>query len=104
MRRVRNILHKIFQDHPRDFNIRLWDGRLLEWSREPKFTVVFRDKATFKRLILNGNALVAGTAFIENKLDIEGDLFAAVRLGDYLSGLQLTFRDKMKILGRLLTL
>ena len=104
MRRVRSLLANIFEGHPKDFNICLWDGHLIEWSREPKFTLIFRDKAAFKKVIMNGDALTAGAAFIDNKLDIEGDIFAAVRLGDYLGGLNLSLRDKLKIMAKLLTL
>ncbi len=104
MRKVRNVLTKIFKDHPRDFDIRLWDGRSIGWQTEPRFTLVFRDKQTFKRIIMNGNALVAGAAFIENKLDIEGDLFAAIGLGDYLSGLKLNWRDKLSLLAKIMTI
>lgn len=104
MRKVRNVLARIFQDHPKDFNVRLWDGHLIEWSRSPKFTLVFRDKKIFKKVIMNGDALTAGAAFIENRLDIEGDIFAAIGLGDYLGDLKLGFRDKLKIMAKLLTL
>ncbi len=104
MRKVRNVLTKIFRDHPRDFNIRIWDGRLISWSESPRFTLTFRDKGTFKKMILNGDALVAGSAFIENKFDIEGDIFAAVRLGDYLGDLKLSLRDKLGILAKLAVL
>lgn len=104
MRRIRNILFKIFEDHPRDFNIRLWDGHLIEWCREPKFTLIFRDKKTFKNMLLNNNALTAGSAFIENKIDIEGDIFEAIRLGNYLSELKLSGRDRLKLFTWLLML
>jgi hypothetical protein len=104
MKRVRSLLANIFAGHPKDFNIRLWDDRLIEWSRAPRFTLVFRDKNTFKKIIMNGDALTAGAAFIENKLDIEGDIFAAVRLSDYLGDLKLSFRDRMNIFAKLVAL
>ncbi len=104
MRKVRSILTKIFKDHPRDFNVRIWDGRVISWGETPRFTLVFRDKRVFQKIILNGNALVAGAAFIENKFDIEGDIFAAVRLGDYLGSLRLGMRERLGILTGLLTL
>jgi hypothetical protein len=104
MRNVRNLLDVIFEGHPKDFNIRLWNDHLIAWSRAPRFTLVFRDKRTFKKLILNGDALAAGAAFIEDRLDIEGDIFAAVRLGDYLSGLNFGLQDRLKILAKLLAL
>ena len=104
MRKVRHILTKIFKDHPRDFNIRLWDGRLINWSQTPRFTLVFHDKSAFKRIILSGNALVLGAAYIENQFDIEGDIFEAVRLGDHLAELKLGLRDKLGLLAELMTI
>ena len=103
MEKTVDILEKIFEKHPRDFNVRLWDGRLIEWSREPKFTLMFNDKKAFKKLLLTGDALTAGEAFIEKKLDIAGDIFEAVKLGDYLAELKLSMMEKLKILGKLLS-
>ena len=94
---------KIFEGYPKDFNIRLWNGHVIEWGNPAKFTLVFRDKATFRKILLRGDALTAGTAFIENKVDIEGDIFEAIKLADYLASLKLSYRDKLRILSKLLT-
>lgn len=104
MEKAENILEKIFENHPDDFNVRLWNGYLIEWSKQPKFTLVFADKSSFRKLLLRGDAFTAGTIYIEGKLDIEGDIFEAIKLGDYLASLKLSWRDKLRILMKLVTL
>ncbi len=104
MKKAVDLLERVFERQRRDFNVQLWDGRLIEWSRHPKFTLIVNDKKTFKRLFLRGNALTAGEAFIDKKIDITGDLFEAIRLGDYLAELRPSFREKMAILAKLLSL
>ena len=102
MQRAKDILEKVFADHPRDFNVKLWNGHLIEWSRRPKFTLTFKDKRTFRSMFLRGNAFTAGKAFVEGRLDIEGDIFEAIKLADYLSQLRLRRREKLGILWRLI--
>ena len=104
MQKARDVLDKIFENHPKDFNVRLWNGHLIEWSREPKFILGFNDKRTFKRVLLRGDAFTAGRSFVEGKVDIDGDIFEAIKLGDYLSSLRLSRRDRLRILAKLLTL
>lgn len=104
MRKVRNILTRVFKDHPRDFDVRLWDGRSISWGQPPRFTLVFNDKATFKRIARSGSALALGAAFIEKRFDIEGDIFAAVKLVDHLGGLKLSLRERLSLLVKLMTL
>lgn len=104
MQKNKDILDKVFECHPRDFNVKLWNGRLVEWSQHPKFTLVFKDKSSFRWVFLKGDAFTVGRAYVEGGLDIEGDLFEAIKLGDYLSQLKLSYGDKLRILGRLLSL
>lgn len=104
MQRAKDILEKIFEGREKNFNIRLWNGHLIEWANPAKFTLVFRNKAAFKKIVLRGDALTAGSAYIENDIDIEGDIFEAIKLADYLAALKLSGRDKINILARLITL
>lgn len=104
MQKAQDILDKIFENYPRDFNIRLWNGHLIKSSKQPKFLLGFNDKAIFRKILLRGDAFTAGTAYIEGKIDIEGDIFEAIKLGDYLVSLKLSRRDKLRILLKLLTL
>src|SRR3989338_440301 len=104
MQKARDILDKIFAGHPKNFNNRLWNCHLIEWSRQPKFILGFNDKRTFKRVLLRGDAFTAGKAFIESKVDIDGDIFEAIKLGDYLAALKLRRREKLKLFAQLMIL
>lgn len=104
MKKAVAILHRIFRDHPRDFNLKLWNGHLIEWTPCPKFTLIFNDKSALKKLLLNGDQFTAGELFINQRLDVEGDIFEAVKLGDHLSQLKLGRREKLLLFAQLLTL
>lgn len=98
MQNAERLLEKIFYGYPKDFNIGLWDGSLIKWSDSPKFTLIFKDKSTFKRVLISSDAYKAGKAFVDGNLDINGDLFEAIKLADYLSQLRFGFIEKMKLL------
>lgn len=98
MRNAERLLGKIFEGHPKDFNIGLWDGSLIKWSDSPKFTLIFNDKEAFKKVMIASDAYKAGKAFIEGKVDITGDVFEAIKLADHLSQLRFSFIEKMGLL------
>jgi cyclopropane-fatty-acyl-phospholipid synthase len=98
LRNAEQILETVFEGHPKDFNIGLWDGTLIKWSDSPKFTLTFKDKTTFKRVLISSDAYKAGKAFVDGNVDITGDLFEAIKLSDHLSQLRLGFIEKMKML------
>jgi hypothetical protein len=99
-----SILDKVFEGHPKNFNVRFWDGRLIEWTPRPKFTIIFNDKRTFKKLFLRGDILSAGKSYITRKLDIDGNIFEALKLGDYFASLKLSRIEKFRLLLELLAL
>src|SRR3989339_327167 len=90
MEKVKTLLDKIFKNHPKNFSVKIWDGRVISWNNNPKFMLIFKNKRIFKKIMASADLYIAGEAFIENNIDIEGDVFAAVRLGDYLSQIKLT--------------
>jgi len=70
---------------PRDFTIRFWDGR--EWKAEianPAFVVVFHDPTVLADIANDEiNELSLCERYIRGDFDIEGDLEAAMRLGEF---------------------
>ena len=101
-RRVQYILKKLCSKAGSSFAVRLWDGSILYFGDKPQFTLVFNDRKTFKKLIVSPNAFTAGEAFIKKKIDLEGDIFAALKLKDHFESLSLTLGDKLVILFNLL--
>jgi hypothetical protein len=98
-----SVLGRIFHDAPFGFAARLWDGTQVRLGSPPHpFTLVFRTAAVFRSLMLRPNTRRFSEAFIEGDLDVEGDLFAALRLGNRVEGLRLGLRDRMAILAQVL--
>jgi cyclopropane-fatty-acyl-phospholipid synthase len=100
-----SVLGRIFRDVPFGFAARLWDGtQVLLGSPPHPFTLVFRTAAIFRSLMLRPNTRRFAEAFVDGDLDVEGDLFAALRLGNRVDALRLGLRDRMAIVVRVLPL
>ena len=61
-------------------SVRLWDGTLVEPATGPaRVTLVFRSRRVFRRLLAHPTPLRFGEAFIASEIDLEGDVFEALR-------------------------
>ena len=96
------IIDELYSDLPASFAVRFWDGKTVRYGEDPLFTLVFNDEDTFKRLLLFPDALTAGEAFIKSQIDIEGDIFSALRLRGHFENQNLTVAEKVKIFLKLL--
>ncbi len=67
-----------------EFAIRLWDGTLWERGQRPGFTLVLRHPGALRAMLQSLNELNLGEAYIYGDFDIEGDVFKAMQLGEYL--------------------
>ncbi len=89
------VLRRVFRDCPADLAVRLWDGRTLAFGRGvPECTFVFRTPGIFRELLLSRDPLRLAEAYFLGRMDVEGDLYAALRLKDYLSTLRLSATEK----------
>jgi len=68
------------------FALCFWDGS--RWSnsegQNPACTIVFRNPAVLAALLAAPNEVTLGEAFIHDELDVEGDLFSAFSMAEYL--------------------
>lgn len=64
------------------FAIRLWDGTEQVIGNHPACTIVFRDEKTFGELLTRRDSYRFAMAYVQNRVDVEGDVFAALRLKD----------------------
>lgn len=64
---------------PEGFRVRLWDGTEISWGADPQFTVVFEDLATFRNSMMSRDLSSFAEAYVEGRMNIEGDLRSAVR-------------------------
>ena len=69
---------------PRDFTVRLWDGRTVppEEGSRSRFTIILTHPASLRRMVWPPGQPTAAEAFIRRDFEVEGDLVAASRLRD----------------------
>ena len=82
----------------RDFAVRLWDGTVVppDASQEARFTLVLNRPGALRRMLLPPNELALGEAYLDGDFDLEGDIIAAMRLGDLFEDLAM---GPMDLLG-----
>jgi len=96
------VLRRIFGTVQPGLRYRLWDGSEGDVGRpDGSFTIVIRDRETFRDTFGSSNTRVLAEAFIDNRIDVEGDLFAALRVANQLEDLELGWRDKLGIFADL---
>ena len=82
----RRLLSQFFKPHgSRNFKIKLWDGSELPAENgSARFTLAINDPEFFSLLLSNPSAKTLGEAYVQNVFEIEGDIIAAMTLGDVL--------------------
>ena len=90
--------------HRRDFLVRFWDGS--RWGRtdQPRFTLVLQHPGALRAMFLSPSELTLGEAYIYNDFDIEGDIKAALEMGEYLLSQEYGLSERLHlgtILGKL---
>lgn len=104
-RRAERMVARVFRDYPGNMAVRLWDGQTVAFGAgSPEFTLVFREPRPFRELILSRDPLRLAEAYFLGKVDIEGDLYTALHLKDYLQSLRLSAIKKAAFLSGALLL
>lgn len=100
-----DFLDHLFAGYTRhDFRVRLWDGSSWGKAVTPRFTLVLKHPGALRAMFLSATELSLGEAYIYDDFDIEGDIEAAVELGDYLLAQENGFIKNLhlaSILGKL---
>lgn len=81
--------------------VRLWDGQELRFAERPEFALTFRAPQTFRRCFASRDPAEFAEAYIQGRLDIEGDLWAATGLGSYLRTASLEPADTLRFAPKL---
>jgi hypothetical protein len=93
-----SILERIFGAVQPGIRYRLWDGTEGRVGNpDGSFTIVIRDRNTFRRAFSSQNSKLLAEAFVENRLDIEGSLFACLRIANQLEKFRLSWVDKLGV-------
>ena len=90
------ILNRVLAGYgKRDFALRLWDGTTVppDPGEEARFTLVLNRPGALRRMLLPPNELALGEAYLDGDWDLEGDIIAAMRLGDAFERLAMRARD-----------
>jgi cyclopropane-fatty-acyl-phospholipid synthase len=80
-----HLLDTLFRDYYQSpFSIRTptWEWQSHE-DRSPVFTIFFEKEHALDALLHRPSELTLGDAFIHKEIEIEGDLYAALRMGNY---------------------
>ncbi|HEX4940719.1 MAG TPA: cyclopropane-fatty-acyl-phospholipid synthase family protein, partial [Candidatus Kapabacteria bacterium] len=96
-----HLLQRVFRDYPGSMAVRLWDGNTLEFGTDaPRFTLNFRHPRVFRDLVLFRDPLRLAEAYIRGKVDLDGDLYSALALRNYLQAVCLTVAERAAFLAR----
>lgn len=99
---AREIVQQTFGRVDQSFRVRLWDESEIKiGDGEPTFTLAFRDSDTFDELLRSQDVYKFAIAFVENRIDIEGDFFAGLRLKDAIKEQEPDWISKLKVLWKL---
>jgi cyclopropane-fatty-acyl-phospholipid synthase len=102
-----HLLALVFSRLPYSIVVQLWRGApfrvgaplaspvVEQGAPEHKFVLVFRNPWAVCEMILERDPLRLAEAYFRGAVDIEGDLFEALRLKDDLQTMQLPFRDRL---------
>ncbi|HEX7639194.1 MAG TPA: cyclopropane-fatty-acyl-phospholipid synthase family protein [Burkholderiaceae bacterium] len=79
--------------------LRLWNGETHQFGvGAPHFTLVFNDPSVLRDLVLRRSPLPLAEAYFHGRLDVEGDLYAALRLKAYFQDLSFSGRERAGLL------
>ena len=98
--RARQILSRIFQGYSGNLAIRLWNGETLRFgANSPEATLIFHHAHPLRDLVLFRDPLRLAEDYLAGWVSVEGDIYAILRLKDYLRSLKMSAREKSILMG-----
>ncbi|MGH7386530.1 MAG: hypothetical protein ACREKG_15230 [Candidatus Rokuibacteriota bacterium] len=96
--RAAAILRQIFGGLPASFAFRLWDGQEVRFGSDtPECIAVIKSPETFLALIRAPTPYNFAEAYVQSRVDLEGDLFSAMDVANVIEHLKVTPRQKLSI-------
>jgi len=93
------IFRRLLQPFDGSLALRLWNGVTHYFGPDgPAFTLVFRDPAVLRDLVLRRSPLPLADAYFRGRFDVEGDFYAALRLKAHFQELSFTARERLGLL------
>jgi hypothetical protein len=96
--RAAAILRRVFAGLPGPLAFRLWDGQEVRLGPgDPVCTAVIKSPETFLSLIRNPTPYNFAEAYVQSRLDLEGDLFATMSVANAVEKLRVSPLEKLSI-------
>ncbi len=93
------IFDRLMRGYTGSAALRLWNNTLHSPHAEsPVFTMVVRDPAVLRWLVLDRNPIRLADAYFQGKLDFEGDIYSVISLKTHFERLSLSWLDKLALL------
>jgi cyclopropane-fatty-acyl-phospholipid synthase len=95
---AQRILRRLLRGFRGSLDLRLWnDSSLRLGTAAPEFTLVVRDPAVLRELVIQRNPLLIAEAHFRGLLDFEGDLYAALKLKPHFQSLRLPWPERLAL-------
>lgn len=90
----------------RDFTLRLWDSATFPPNpgQDSHFTLVLNHPGIMRRILLPPNELALSEAYLDGDWEIDGDIIAAMRLGDVFEKIAMGPRELVSLARQVLAL
>ena len=86
------------QGYPGNAALRLWNNtRHALGQAAPAFTLVLREPALLRQLVLKPDPLLLAQAYFDNLLDVEGDIYEVLSLKNHFEHVELTWRERLSL-------
>ena len=100
---AKHILSRLFRNFDGCMRIRLWDGSEVSSGHgRPEFSLTFRSPSAFKSMVFSHNPLRVVDSYFRGLIDIDGDLYKALKLRHFLSALRLPPLEKAALAAKAL--
>ena len=97
--RAAAILKKVFGSLPASFAFRLWDGQEVRFGPDrPECIAVIKSPEMFLSLIRDPSPYNFAEAYVQSRIDLEGDLFGAMDVANVVENLKVTPLQKLSII------
>jgi cyclopropane-fatty-acyl-phospholipid synthase len=97
------IINKLLNPFDGSLALRLWNDVTHYFGQNvgksaPSFTLVLRDAAVLRDLVLKKGPIPLADAYFKGRLDVEGDLYAALGLKAHFQSLSLSGRERLGLM------
>ncbi len=100
---AKHILSRLFRNFEGNIRICLWDGSELQLGHDqPEFSLIFRSSKAFRDIVLSHHPLRVVESYFQGLIDMDGDLYSALKLRHYLASLRLSPIEKVQLATKVL--